>query len=41
MAHLEKNDNWLSDKPLSEWYGIKDENSNSKFIKKLIYMVIN
>ena len=27
------NDNWLTDKPLSEWYGIKvHENSNSKFI---------
>ena len=28
-----KNDNWLSDLPLSEWYGIEiNENSNSKFI---------
>ena len=33
------NTNWLTDKPLSEWFGIKvHENSNNKFIVKGIYL---
>ena len=37
-----RNDNWLSDKPLSEWFGIKvHENSNSKFIVKVINLFSN
>ena len=36
------NDNWLTDKPLSEWYGIYvHENSNSKFIIKKINLRSN
>ena len=36
------NTNWLSDLPLSEWYGIEvHENSNSKFIVKKIYLSNN
>ena len=38
----DNNTNWLTDKPLSEWYGIKvHENSNSKFIVKGIYLEFN
>ena len=38
----ERNDNWLTDKPLSEWYGIEiHENSNSKFIIKEIDLQFN
>ena len=38
----DNNTNWLSDKPLSEWYGIKvHENSNSKFIVKEIFLYDN
>jgi len=37
-----KNDNWLTDKPLSEWFGIEiHENSNSKFIVKEIDLQFN
>jgi Leucine-rich repeat (LRR) protein len=37
-----KNTNWLTDKPLSEWYGIEiHENSNSKFIVKRIKFFLN
>ena len=37
-----RNDNWLSDKPLSEWYGITiHENSNEKFIVKEIKLGFN
>ena len=33
----ERNDNWLSDKPLKEWYGIKvHEGSDEKFIIKVL-----
>ena len=35
----DKNDNWLSDKPLSEWFGITiHENSNEEFIVKKMYL---
>jgi len=37
-----RNDNWLSDKPLSEWFGITvHENSNEKFIVKEIKLGFN
>ena len=36
------NDNWLTDKPLSEWNGISvDENSNSKFVVNEINLDFN
>ena len=36
------NDNWLSDKPLKEWYGIKvHEGSDEKFIIKVLYLYNN
>ena len=36
------NTNWLTDKPLSEWFGLKiHENTNSKFIIKSINLSIN
>ena len=36
------NTNWLTDKPLSEWFGIEvHENSNSKFIVKEIHLINN
>ena len=38
----ERNDNWLTNKPLSEWFGIEIyENSNSKFIVKEIKLSFN
>ena len=37
-----RNDNWLSDKPLSEWYGITVyENSDAEFIVKKILLSMN
>ena len=41
-ASWNRNDNWLSDKPLSEWWGITVyENSNEKFIVKIIDLRYN
>ena len=38
----DRNDNWLSDKPLSEWYGITvHKNSNEEFIVKRIILECN
>ena len=37
-----RNDNWLSDKPLKEWYGIKvHEGSDEKFIIKVLELYNN
>jgi len=37
-----RNDNWLSDKPLNEWYGIEvHEASDEKFIIKKLYLYNN
>ena len=37
-----RNDNWLSDKPLKEWYGIKvHEGSDEKFIIKVLDLSSN
>jgi len=37
-----RNDNWLSDKPLNEWYGIQiHENSEDKFIVKSLNLSHN
>ena len=37
-----RNDNWLSDKPLSEWYGITvHENSDEEFIVKNVDLSMN
>ena len=38
----DRNDNWLSDKPLKEWYGIEvHEGSNEKFIIKHLNLYSN